>query len=131
MGLLDKTEGKGMVHARGWKSVIWLCIVLALLSLELVQAEAQTQPAAGRAKVERLVMGLITPYLDYIRPWINGTAGSIRRPGSTCPGWPTVGRRRRTAGRGTSSSIRECNSTMAMVNSPPRTWCTTMLYGVT
>jgi ABC-type transport system substrate-binding protein len=24
--------------------------------------------------VDRLVMGLITPYLDYTRPWINGTA---------------------------------------------------------
>jgi ABC-type transport system substrate-binding protein len=39
-----------------------------------VQAAAQTPPAAGKAKVDRLVMGLITPYLDYIRPWINGTA---------------------------------------------------------
>jgi peptide/nickel transport system substrate-binding protein len=29
---------------------------------------------ADRAKVDRLVMGLITPYLDYTRPWINGTA---------------------------------------------------------
>jgi ABC-type transport system substrate-binding protein len=45
---------------------------LALLSLALVQAEAQ--PAAGKAKVDRLVMGLITPYHDYFRPWINGTA---------------------------------------------------------
>jgi len=36
--------------------------------------EAQTQASAGKAKVDRLVMGLITPYLDYVRPWINGTA---------------------------------------------------------
>ena len=63
-----------MLHSRGWKSVLELCITLALLSLALVQTEAQTQPAAGKAKVDRLVMGLITPYLDYIRPWINGTA---------------------------------------------------------
>src|SRR4030095_6845064 len=62
-----------MIHRRGLQSVIWLCIVLALLSLALVPAEAQTQQA-GKAKVERLVMGLITPYLDYWRPWINGTA---------------------------------------------------------
>ena len=63
-----------MVHRRGWKSALWLCIALALLSLVLVQAEAQTQPAVGKAKVERLVMELVTPCLDYIRPWINGTA---------------------------------------------------------
>ena len=63
-----------MVHARGWKTVIVLCIVPALLCLALMQADAQTQPTAGKAKVDRLVMGLITPYLDYIRPWINGTA---------------------------------------------------------
>ena len=55
-----------MVHRRGWKFVIGLCIALALLSLVLVQAEAQTQQAAGKVKVDRLIMGLITPYLDYI-----------------------------------------------------------------
>jgi ABC-type transport system substrate-binding protein len=32
------------------------------------------QAQAGTAKVDRLVMGLISPYLDYMRPWINGTA---------------------------------------------------------
>src|SRR5881397_4191619 len=63
-----------MVHARGWKTVIVRCIVPALLCLALAQADAQTQQAAGKAKVDRLIMGLITPYLDYIRPWINGTA---------------------------------------------------------
>ena len=49
-------------------------VVLALLSLALVQAGAQAQQVAGKAKVDRLVMGLITPYLDYWRPWINATA---------------------------------------------------------
>src|SRR5882762_2378814 len=62
-----------MVHVRRWKSAL-LLVVSVLLSLALGQSEAQTQPAAGKAKVDRLVMGLITPYLDYMRPWINGTA---------------------------------------------------------
>jgi ABC-type transport system substrate-binding protein len=34
---------------------------------------AQAQPATGKAKVDRLVMGLINPYRDYMRPWITGT----------------------------------------------------------
>jgi hypothetical protein len=53
---------------RRGKVVIWLGIVSALLSLALGQAEAQTPPAPDKAKVERLIMGLITPYLDYMRP---------------------------------------------------------------
>jgi ABC-type transport system substrate-binding protein len=61
-----------MMHGRRGKWAL-LCIVLVLLSLALVQAGAQTQPAAGKAKVDRLVMGLILPYRDYWRPWINGT----------------------------------------------------------
>jgi ABC-type transport system substrate-binding protein len=67
--------GKAMMRVRSLRCALFY-IVLALLSLALVlvQAEAQTQPSAGKAKVDRLVMGLITPYLDYIRPWINGTA---------------------------------------------------------
>src|SRR5215510_8036707 len=36
-------------------------------------ASPQAQPATGKAKVDRLVMGLINPYRDYMRPWINGT----------------------------------------------------------
>ena len=47
-----------MVHRRGLQSVIGLCIVLALLSLALLPAAAQTQQA-GKAKVDRLVLGLI------------------------------------------------------------------------
>src|SRR5262249_35480300 len=34
---------------------------------------AQGQSAVGKAKVDRLVMGLIEKYRDYWRPWINGT----------------------------------------------------------
>ena len=63
-----------MVYGRGWKFVLGLALAFALLSLALVRAEAQAPAAAGKAKVDRLVMGLITPYLDYWRPWINGTA---------------------------------------------------------
>ena len=102
-----------MVHRRGRQSVRGLCIVLVLLSLVLVPAVAQTQQA-GKAKVDRLVMGLITPYLDYWRPWINGTADhNIQhdptfewlvevesRRASINPGWPRAGRWPRTAGHG-------------------------------
>src|SRR5262245_51410827 len=52
-----------------------IALLSMLLSLLLVHAPAVAQtPAAGKPKVDRLVMGLITPYLDYVRPWINGTA---------------------------------------------------------
>ena len=61
-----------MVQARQRLPVIVFFFVPMLLVLLLAGAHAQ--PAAGKAKVDRLVMGLITPYLDYIRPWINGTA---------------------------------------------------------
>jgi ABC-type transport system substrate-binding protein len=44
--------------------------VLSALLLVIVGAEAQTQ---GKAKVDRLVMGLILPYRDYMRPWVVGT----------------------------------------------------------
>jgi ABC-type transport system substrate-binding protein len=44
-----------------------------LLFLMMADAEAQAQPAAGKAKADRLVMGLILPYRDYMRPWIAGT----------------------------------------------------------
>ena len=42
-----------------------------LILVATTTAGAQTP---GKPKVDRLVMGLITPYLDYVRPWINGTA---------------------------------------------------------
>lgn len=51
---------------------VWLCLVFVLLSLFLLGTQAQAQ--GGKPKVDRLVMGLITPYLDYMRPWISGTA---------------------------------------------------------
>src|SRR5206468_11387611 len=47
---------------------------LLLPILLLVAFPAVAQAPTGKPKVDRLVMGLITPYLDYVRPWINGTA---------------------------------------------------------
>ncbi len=49
---------------------------LAVLFVILIMVTSTPAAAgtAGQAKVDRLVMGLITPYLDYTRPWINGTA---------------------------------------------------------
>jgi ABC-type transport system substrate-binding protein len=52
-----------------------LCLILVVGSLwGIADAVAQPQASAGKAKVDRLVMGLITPFLDYMRPWINGIA---------------------------------------------------------
>lgn len=48
---------------------IWL-----LIGASAVCAAPAATAAAGAPKVDRLIMGLITPYLDYTRPWINGTA---------------------------------------------------------
>src|SRR5262245_62875433 len=48
--------------------------VVLLLILFLVAATTAGAQTPGKPKVDRLVMGLITPYLDYVRPWINGTA---------------------------------------------------------
>src|SRR6266704_5226665 len=50
-----------------------LFLVMPLL-LVLLLHSAQAQAEVGQAKVDRLVMGLITPYLDYVRPWINGNS---------------------------------------------------------
>jgi hypothetical protein len=59
-----------MRQARFGKPHTLFLIVLMLLVL---LPRAQAQRAAGQAKVDRLVMGLILPYRDYWRPWINGT----------------------------------------------------------
>src|SRR5262245_65391821 len=48
-------------------------LLLPILALAVGLAGA-APPAPAKPKVDRLVMGVITPYLDYIRPWINGTA---------------------------------------------------------
>lgn len=54
---------------RRWRLAVWLSVVPVVLALTWGSAAAQ-----GKAKVDRLVMGLITPYLDYWRPWLNGTS---------------------------------------------------------
>jgi ABC-type transport system substrate-binding protein len=56
-----------------WRKGLLLTLAGFFIGIvSILTASAQT--AGGKAKVDRLVMGLITPYLDYTRPWINGTA---------------------------------------------------------
>ena len=62
-----------MRQAQFWKLQALFLVVPMLLALLLAGGQAQGQPAAGKAKVDRLVMGLILPYRDYMRPWIIGT----------------------------------------------------------
>ena len=61
----DQDRGKTMVYRREWKFVLGLAVGFALLSLALVRAEAQVPAASGKAKVDRLVLGLIEKYRDY------------------------------------------------------------------
>jgi peptide/nickel transport system substrate-binding protein len=61
-----------MAQRRFWRSRVLLGLLPVLLVV-LTGVKAETQPATGKAKVDRLVMGLINPYRDYMRPWINGT----------------------------------------------------------
>jgi ABC-type transport system substrate-binding protein len=63
-----------MAHTRFLRRGALFYMLAVLLVLGCAVAYTQTQAGAGKAKVDRLVMGLITPYLDYMRPWINGTA---------------------------------------------------------
>ena len=63
-----------MVRERFWNvAALSYVLMLPILLLATAPAVAGT-PTPGKPKVDRLVMGLITPYLDYVRPWINGTA---------------------------------------------------------
>lgn len=56
------------------KGLLFVGLLAALCLLAGPGSEAQTPAGAGKAKADRLVMGLITPFLDYVRPWINGTS---------------------------------------------------------
>jgi len=62
-----------MRQVQCWKLQAWFLVMPMLLVLLLAGSQAQGQPAAGKAKVDRLVLGLIEKYRDYWRPWINGT----------------------------------------------------------
>src|SRR5881397_1019536 len=61
-----------MLGVHVWKPQRLLLMLLVLLFLH-GGAAVQAQPAAGKAKVDRLVMGLIEKYRDYMRAWINGS----------------------------------------------------------
>ena len=58
---------------QAWLRRSYLLFLIVPMLLVLLCARVQAQPAAGKAKVDRLVMGLIEKYRDYWRPWINGT----------------------------------------------------------
>ena len=60
-----------MQHSRLYQ--LTLLIIAALLFLTLAGPTLPAQAAEGKAKVDRLVIGLILPFRDYFRPWINGT----------------------------------------------------------
>jgi peptide/nickel transport system substrate-binding protein len=60
-----------MQHSRLYQST--LLIFAALLCCTFAGPSLPAQAAEGQAKVDRLVMGLILPFRDYFRPWINGT----------------------------------------------------------
>src|SRR5882724_2969229 len=68
-----RTAGVQVMDRARLRKVRALRFGLLLPVLLLVAFPAVAQ-APGKPKVDRLVMGLITPYLDYVRPWINGTA---------------------------------------------------------
>ena len=60
-----------MKRSRLYRSMLFM--VAVLLTLTLVGTDMSAQAAEGQAKVDRLVIGLILPFRDYFRPWINGT----------------------------------------------------------
>jgi ABC-type transport system substrate-binding protein len=50
-----------------------LFMIAVLLTFTFAGTYMPAQAAEGKAKVDRLVIGLILPFRDYFRPWINGT----------------------------------------------------------
>ncbi len=63
-----------MGQIRRWIPSSACFIASGMLILLLIAALTMTHAAEGKAKVDRLVMGLINPYHDYVRAWISGTA---------------------------------------------------------
>src|SRR5215217_6815833 len=103
LAIFSGRSGTGLAPRRFWMLKA-LCLSV-LLFLMPAGAQAQTQPAAGKAKVDRLVLGLIEKYRDYWRPWINGSADhmiqhdpvfewlvEVALTASISPGWPIAGR---------------------------------------
>jgi ABC-type transport system substrate-binding protein len=60
------------MKTRSWTRNAWVCLLPVLLVM-LTGESVKAQSGSGKAKVDRLVMGLINPYRDYMRNWINGT----------------------------------------------------------
>jgi ABC-type transport system substrate-binding protein len=60
-----------MVQVWLWKCRVVCGLLVGFCLVAIGGTNAQAQPAAS--KPSRLVMGLILPYRDYMRPWINGT----------------------------------------------------------
>src|SRR5437660_12661081 len=63
--------GATMQQVRFWKPRVSFLAVSLLLLVVVAGAEAQAPAASGKAKADRLVMGLIEKYRDYVRPWIS------------------------------------------------------------
>ena len=66
--------GATMLYAQRRMTITVFFLMPFLLMLVAVALSTPTQAETGKAKVDRLVMGLINPYHDYVRPWISGTA---------------------------------------------------------
>jgi peptide/nickel transport system substrate-binding protein len=58
-------------RSRLYRSMLF--IIAVLLTFTFAGTDMPAQAAEGQAKVDRLVIGLILPFRDYFRPWINGT----------------------------------------------------------
>ena len=63
-----------MLYAQRRMTITVFFLMPFLLMLFAVALSTPAQAETGKAKVDRLVMGLINPYHDYVRPWISGTA---------------------------------------------------------
>ena len=61
-----------MDRERCLKTAALRYVVLLPILLLIAAPAVGAPPTSGTPKVDRHVMGLITPYLDYVRPWING-----------------------------------------------------------
>ena len=63
-----------MLYARCRMTTAVFFLMPFLLLWLAVAISPPAQAETGKAKADRLVMGLINPYHDYVRPWISGTA---------------------------------------------------------